>query len=255
MPALSGRTALVTDGDKTIGFAIASALAEAGARLIVQAGSQEAAKAACDRLVGGPHQGVTCDLGGAGSISATLQGLAAPIDILVHTSCPQHLSPVEHFPDEAFQRILDIGLTSYFRLVKGLLPGMRQRGFGRLIAMSSVQGLVASIDKSAYVAAKHGLVGFTKAVALETAGSGVTANAFCPGWTGTEGTRAQAATLAAQRGVTPDEALAAMLKEKHPSNQFVKAEALGALVVFLCSPAADQITGAALPVDGGWTAQ
>ena len=111
------------------------------------------------------------------------------------------------------------------------------------------------MDKSAYVAAKHGLVGFTKALALETAGSGITANAFCPGWTGTEGTRAQAATIGARLGISTDEALQQMLVEKQPSKQFIKVEALGALVAFLCSPAGDPITGVALPVDGGWIAQ
>jgi 3-hydroxybutyrate dehydrogenase len=261
---LKGRTSLVTDADKTIGRAIATALAKAGADVIAQGDTLATAQniaAALPTSDGQHHAAIECNLADGNSIDRAMNGFVprsgsvATVDILVHTSCPQHLSPVESFPDDAFANILSVGLVSYFRLVKALLPGMRQRGYGRLLAMSSVQGLVASVDKSAYVAAKHGLVGFTKAIALETAGSGVTANAFCPGWTGTEGTRAQAAEIGARRGIGTDEALATMLKEKQPSNQFVSVDALGQLVVFLCLPAADQITGIALPVDGGWTAQ
>ena len=257
MPHLKGRTALVTDADKTIGKAIAEALAASGADIVVHGGDAASAATAARAIAerhGVSGQGIGADLADAAAI-ASLAAAAGPVDILVHTSCPQHLSPVETFPDEAFVAILNVGLTSYFRLAKAVLPGMRARGWGRLLAMSSVQGLVASVDKSAYVAAKHGLVGFTKALALETAGSGITANAFCPGWTGTEGTRAQAATIGARLGISTDEALQQMLVEKQPSKQFIKVEALGALVAFLCSPAGDPITGAALPVDGGWIAQ
>ena len=257
MTHLKGRIALVTDADKTIGKAIAEALAASGADIVVHGGDAASAATAAGAIAerhGVSGQGIGADLADAGAI-ASLTAAAGPVDILVHTSCPQHLSPVETFPDEAFVAILNVGLTSYFRLAKAVLPGMRSRGWGRLLAMSSVQGLVASVDKSAYVAAKHGLIGFTKALALETAGSGITANAFCPGWTGTEGTRAQAATIGARLGISTDEALQQMLVEKQPSKQFIKVEALGALVAFLCSPAGDPITGAALPVDGGWIAQ
>ncbi|QCI66415.1 SDR family oxidoreductase [Phreatobacter stygius] len=258
MTVLKGRTALITDADKTIGRAIAEALAASGANVLIQGTDPASAKAAAaeistrHRVFG---QGLGANLADAGSIASAVAAAERPVDILVHTSCPQHLAPVEEFPDAAFEHILNVGLTSYFRLAKAVLPGMRARGWGRLLVMSSVQGLVASVDKSAYVAAKHGLVGFSKALALETAGSGVTANAFCPGWTGTEGTRAQAATIGAKLGISADQALQQMLVEKQPSKQFIKVEALGALVVFLCSPAGDPITGVALPVDGGWVAQ
>jgi 3-hydroxybutyrate dehydrogenase len=238
MTDLSGRTALITDGAGQIGDAIGDALSAAGARVLRH----------------GPGADLAADLADRGQIAAMMQA-AGPIDILVNVACPQHIAPVTDFPPEQWDHILAVGLTAAFHTTRLALPGMLERGWGRIVNMSSVQGLVASTDKSAYVAAKHGLIGFTKAVALETAGKGVTANAFCPGWTGTDGTKAQAAIRAKRTGATPEQALQDMLTEKQPSGQWVSIKALGGLVVFLCSEQAAQITGAALPVDGGWVAQ
>jgi 3-hydroxybutyrate dehydrogenase len=139
--------------------------------------------------------------------------------------------------------------------MRAALPEMRRRGWGRIVNTASVHGLVASVNKAAYVAAKHGLVGLTKVVALETAGSGITCNAICPGWTRTELVEPQIAARARDLGVSLEEGARALLAEKQPSRQFVSVDQLGALVAFLCSDAAAQITGASLPVDGGWTAQ
>lgn len=240
MSRLAGRRALVTDGTGEIGAAIADALTADGAQVL-----RHAAEGPAD---------LVCDLADPDAIGR-MMAAAGDLDILVHVACPQHLAPVEAFPPAAWDRVLAIGLSAAFHMTRAALPGMRACGFGRIIHMSSVQGLVASVDKSAYVAAKHGLIGFTKAVALETAGSGVTCNAFCPGWTGTAGTRAQAATRAERAGITPEAALQAMLVEKQPSGEWVPISALGALVAFLCGPHGAQITGAAIPVDGGWVAQ
>lgn len=236
------KTALLTEGYTAIGVAIAASLEAKGYRVARQAATQ----AAPDALV--------CDLADETRIAAMLDK-AGPVDVLVHTACPQHIAPVEEFPSAKWRNILDVGLTAAFLMTRAVLPGMRARGWGRIVLMSSVQGLVASVDKSAYVAAKHGLVGFAKAVALETASSGITCNAFCPGWTGTESTKAQAKILADKLDLTPEEGLRKLLEDKQPSNAWVKVEALGELVAFLCSPAADQITGLALPVDGGWVAR
>ncbi len=240
MSDLSGKTALITDGAGQIGSAIGDALEEAGARVL--------------RHGVGPKADLAADLADRSQIAA-MMAQAGEVDILVNVACPQHIAPVVEFPPEQWDHILAVGLTAAFHTTRLALPGMLARRWGRIINMSSVQGLVASTDKSAYVAAKHGLIGFTKAVALETAGKGVTANAFCPGWTGTDGTKAQAAIRAARTGVTPEQALADMLAEKQPSGQWVSILALGGLVAFLCSEHAAQITGAALPVDGGWIAQ
>ena len=188
MTDLKGRAALITDGAGQIGAAIAEALAEAGAK-VIRHGADLAA-----------------DLSDRGQIEAMMRA-AGPVDILVNVACPQHIAPVVEFPPDQWDHILAVGLTAAFHTTRLALPGMLDRGWGRIVNMSSVQGLVASTDKSAYVAAKHGLIGFTKAVALETAGRGVTANAFCPGWTGTDGTKAQAAIRAKRVGVSPEQAL------------------------------------------------
>ncbi|MBI3503236.1 MAG: SDR family oxidoreductase [Proteobacteria bacterium] len=240
--SLSGRTAFVDDADTPIGAAIVRALDARGAKV-----HRHAAKAGDT----GAH---VCDLADEAALLA-MMARVGPVDILVHISCPQHIAPVEEFPSATWRRILDVGVTSSFLMSRAVLPHMRAKGWGRIVNMSSVQGLVASVDKSAYVAAKHALVGFTKALALETAGSGVTCNAFCPGWTGTDGTKAQAKILADKLGLTPEEGLRKLLEDKQPSNAWVSVDALGELVAFLCSPAADQITGLALPVDGGWVAR
>ena len=162
---------------------------------------------------------------------------------------------VEDFPAERWDAIIAINLSSAFHTTRHALPGMRARNWGRVINVASAHGLVASAQKSAYVAAKHGLVGFTKSAALECATTGITHNAICPGWVLTPLVQKQVDARAASQGISNDEAKRQLLAEKQPSLQFTTPEQLGDLAVFLCSPAADNVRGVAWAVDGGWTAQ
>jgi 3-hydroxybutyrate dehydrogenase len=198
------------------------------------------------------------DMTSPDDISALVEAAEADfggVDILVNSAGIQHTAPVEEFPPDRWAAVIAINLSSSFHTIHHAVPMMRRRGWGRIINISSVHGLVASVNKAAYVAAKHGLVGLTKVVALETAGSGITCNAICPGWTRTELIEPQIAARAEALGVDIEAGGRSMLAEKQPSQQFVSIEQLGQLALFLCSPAADQITGTAIPIDGGWTAQ
>jgi 3-hydroxybutyrate dehydrogenase len=177
------------------------------------------------------------------------------IDILVNNAGIQHVAPIDEFPVERWDAVIAINLTSAFHTTRLALPAMKARRWGRIINVASAHGLVASANKSAYVAAKHGLVGMTKAVALETATTAITCNAICPGWVLTPLVQKQVDARAVQDGVGNDEAIRRLLGEKQPSLQFTTPAQLGELAVFLCSPAADNIRGAAINVDGGWLAQ
>jgi 3-hydroxybutyrate dehydrogenase len=174
---------------------------------------------------------------------------------LVNNAGIQHVSPIEEFPEERWDAVVAINLSSVFHAIKAVLPGMKFRGWGRIVNISSVHGLVASANKSAYVATKHGVVGLTKAVALETAGTGITINTVCPGWVQTPLVDNQIRAKSEQDHISLDEARIALIGEKMPSKQFVEADFIGDTVVLFCSPAAAQLTGTALPVDGGWTSQ
>jgi len=177
------------------------------------------------------------------------------VDILVNNAGIQYTAPVQEFPVERWDAILAINLSGVFHAIRAVLPQMLSRNWGRIINIASAHGLVASVNKSAYVAAKHGVLGLTKTVALETARTGVTCNAICPGWVLTPLVQKQINDLAQQQQLSPETARAQLLGEKQPSLQFVTPEQIGALVVFLCSEAAVQIRGASVPIDGGWTAQ
>jgi 3-hydroxybutyrate dehydrogenase len=177
------------------------------------------------------------------------------VDILVNNAGIQHVAPVEEFPVEKWDAILAINLSAAFHAIRAALPQMKRRGWGRVINIASTHGLVASVHKVAYVAAKHGIVGLTKVVALETATTGITCNAICPGWVLTPLVQKQIDALAAREKLSIEQASVRLLGEKQPSLQFTTPEQIGALAVFLCSEAAAQMRGAALPVDGGWLAQ
>ncbi len=254
---LKGKTALVTGSTSGIGLGIALALAREGANLILNGfGDVEGPKAEVAKL------GVKVGYHGADMSKpdeiAAMQAYAdaefGGIDVLVNNAGIQYVAPVQDFPTERWDAIIAINLSSAFHTTRLALPGMLARGWGRIINIASVHGLVASAQKSAYVTAKHGLVGLTKTVALETATSPVTVNAICPGWVLTPLVQKQVDALAAKDGISNDEAKRRLLAEKQPSLQFTTPEELGALALFLCSDAAINVRGQAWAMDGGWTA-
>ena len=189
-----------------------------------------------------------------GLVESTVRQLGR-IDILVNNAGIQHTALIEDFPAEKWDAILALNLSAVFHGTAAALPHMKKQGFGRIINIASAHGLVASANKSAYVAAKHGVVGFTKVTALETAGQGITANSICPGWVRTPLVEKQITALAEKNGVDQETAARELLSEKQPSLQFVTPEQLGGTAVFLASDAAAQITGTSVSVDGGWTAR
>ena len=175
--------------------------------------------------------------------------------MLVNNAGIQHVAPIENFPRDRWDAVLAVNLSSAFHTIQKAVPSMRGRAWGRLINIASAHGLVASVGKAAYVAAKHGLIGLTKVVALETAGSGITCNAICPGWVLTPLVQSQIEANAKAKGVDLEQATQELLVQKQPSGAFTTVEQIGALAVFLCTEAASNITGASIPVDGGWVAQ
>jgi 3-hydroxybutyrate dehydrogenase len=262
MMMLKGKVALVTGSTSGIGLGIAHALAAAGADVVLN-GFGDAA--AIDKLVAdiAATHGVRAifspaDMTKAADIEAMVAMATRElgrIDIVVNNAGIQFVSPVQDFPDERWNAVIAINLTAPFQLTRAVLPQMLARNWGRIINIASVHGLVASVDKSAYVASKHGLIGLTKAVALETATTGVTCNAICPGWVLTPLVQAQIDALATREGLSPEDARIRLLSEKQPSLSFATPEDLGALAVFLSSDAAGNMRGAALPVDGAWLAR
>jgi 3-hydroxybutyrate dehydrogenase len=256
------KTALVTGSTSGIGLGIAQALAGAGCNVVLNGLGEddtiETTRQELDAKAAGDVIFIKADMTKpkeiAGMIAEAEKKFGA-IDILVNNAGIQHVSPVEDFPDEKWDAIIAINLTSAFHTVKAALPGMKTRGFGRIINIASAHGLVASPYKSAYVAAKHGIVGLTKTVALEAAEHGVTVNAICPGYVQTPLVENQIADTAKARRMSEDDVKENVILKAQPTKQFVTVEELGAYVVFLTSDAARSITGAALTVDGGWTAQ
>jgi 3-hydroxybutyrate dehydrogenase len=259
---LKGKTALVTGSTSGIGLGIALSLARQGANIVLNGfGDAEGPKAEVSAL--GKDHGIRVGYHGADmSKPAEIEAMMAYVeqhfggcDILVNNAGIQHVAPVDAFPVERWDAIIAINLSSAFHTTRLALPGMKAKGWGRVLNIASVHGLVASAEKSAYVAAKHGIVGFTKAVALETATTGVTVNAICPGWVLTPLVQKQVDARAAAGGISNEEAKKQLLAEKQPSLQFTTPEELGELSVFLCSNAAANVRGQAWSMDGGWTAQ
>jgi 3-hydroxybutyrate dehydrogenase len=245
---LKGKKAIVTGSTSGIGLGIARALAAKGVDVLLNGFGIVDALAA---EFGGRYS--PADMAKPDEVAAMVA--AFPPDILVNNAGIQHVADVEAFPPERWDAVLAVNLSAAFHAIRAALPLMKSKNWGRIINIASVHGLVASAGKAAYVAAKHGLVGLTKVVALETARTGVTCNAICPGWVDTPIVRRQIDERAAREGVSAERAKAALLAEKQPSLDFATPEQIGDLAVFLCTPAADQIRGAAMNVDGGWLAQ
>ena len=259
---LKGRTAIVTGSTSGIGLGIARALAGQGSAIMLNGfgdpGEIEKLRAELASEFGVKVFYNDADLS-KGQACADLVAEAeiqlGSVDILVNNAGIQFVSPVQDFPADRWDAIIAVNLSSAFHTIRAALPGMLRRGWGRIINTASTHGLVASANKSAYVAAKHGVIGLTKTVALETARTNVTCNAICPGWVLTPLVQTQIEARAKEGGITLAQAEIHLLLEKQPSGRFTTVEQIGALAVFLCSDGGANITGASLTVDGGWTAQ
>ncbi|HEY9536719.1 MAG TPA: 3-hydroxybutyrate dehydrogenase [Kiloniellaceae bacterium] len=259
---LKGKTALVTGSTSGIGQGIAEALAAQGANVILNGFGEAAAIEKLRAAIAAEH-GVTVDHDGAdmskpAEIARMVKEAEAKfgaVDVLVNNAGIQYVAPIEAFPDDRWDAIIAINLSAAFHATKAALPAMRKKGWGRVINIASAHGLAASPEKSAYVAAKHGIIGLTKVTALETAGAGITCNAICPGWVLTPLVKKQIEDRAKAENRSYEAARLELVEEKTPSKDFSTPEQIGGLAVFLCSPAADQMTGAPLSIDGGWIAQ
>ncbi len=259
--SLQGKVALITGSTSGIGLAIARSLAEAGADVMLNGFGDAGAIERIRSDLASEHQVRVLFSGADMSKPAEIETMVREteralgrLDILVNNAGIQHVEAIETFPIAKWDAIIAINLSSAFHTIRAALPGMKERGYGRIINVASAHALVASPFKSAYVAAKHGVLGLTKTVALEAAQHGVTANAICPGYVLTPLVEKQIPETAKARGISEEEVIKSVLLGTQPTKQFVTAESLGTLAVFLSSEAAAQITGTALPVDGGWTA-
>lgn len=260
--SLKGKAALVTGSTSGIGRAVAETLAAQGAAVMIN-GLEDADRGAAIAAEIGERHGAQAVFDGADlsrpqAVRALVERCTAElgsVDILVNNAGVQHTAAVQEFPAEKWDLILAVNLSAAFHAIAAAVPHMQRRGWGRIINTASAHGLVASVNKAAYVSAKHGLVGLTKVVALENAARGITCNAICPGWVETPLIQAQIDRIAQEQGLSNEDAKVELVRHKQPSLRFVQPEQIGALAAFLCSDAASQITGTSLPVDGGWTAQ
>jgi len=258
---LKGKTALVTGSTSGIGLALATALAREGANVVLN-GFGDAAAIEKTRAGLASEHGVTvtyspADMAKGNEIAAMVAEAErefGAVDILCNNAGIQHVAPVDEFPVDKWNQIIAINLSAAFHATRAVFAGMKERGWGRIVNVASAHGLVASSFKSAYVAAKHGIVGLTKTIALEGAEAGVTCNAICPGYVWTPLVEKQIDDQARIHGISREQVIRDVLLAQQPNKRFATVEEIGALVGFLCGPEAQSITGSALPVDGGWTA-
>lgn len=262
MAVLAGRRALVTGSTSGIGLAVARALAQAGARVMLN-GSRVAADAESVRAALAAETGVEigytlanlADPASArGLVEATIAAFGG-VDILINNAGIQHVAAVDAFPDDTWDQLLAINLSSVFHTTKAALPGMKAQGWGRIVNIASAHGLVASPFKAPYTASKHAVVGFSKAVALEVAEQGITCNALCPGYVRTPLVEKQVVDQAKVHNLPEERVIREVILAAQPTRQFVEAEEVAAYAVFLCSDAAKSVTGSAPLIDGGWTAR
>ncbi len=259
---LSGKCAIVTGSTSGIGLGIAAALAAEGCNIMLNGFGDRTELEHIRRDLANRHRVETAFSAADMSKPEDIRQMVADsgkaldgVDILVNNAGIQFVAPIEAFPDDRWDSIIAINLSAAFHAIKAAVPAMKARGYGRIVNIASAHGLVGSEGKAAYFAAKHGLVGLSKVVALDYANHGITCNAICPGWVLTPLVQKQIEDHAKQDGIAVEKAKQSLLKEKQPMWQFSTPEHLGALTVFLCSEAGATITGTALPMDGGWTAQ
>jgi 3-hydroxybutyrate dehydrogenase len=258
---LKGRTAIVTGSTSGIGLGIAQALAQAGANVALNgfgdAAEIERTRAGIERSTGASAVYVNADMSRPDEIEDMVAGVEThfgSVDILVNNAGIQHVAPIEEFPVAKWNAIIAINLSAAFHATRAAFPAMKRRGWGRIVNIASAHGLVGSPFKSAYVAAKHGVIGLTKVTALEGAEKGVTCNAICPGYVWTPLVERQIDEQARSHGIKREDVIRNVLLAQQPNRAFASVEEVGGLTVFLCGEAARSITGAALPLDGGWTA-
>lgn len=263
MNDLNGKTALITGSTSGIGFGVAQTLAQHGADIILNGfgdeGEIESMRAGLEQRYDIKAFYINADLSTEAGVKDLIQNAvkqAGSVDILVNNAGIQHVDPIEKFPTEKWDLIIALMLSAPFHAMKAALPQMRKNGWGRIINISSVHGLVASVNKAAYISAKHGLVGLSKVAALETATEeNLTCNVICPGWVLTPLVQKQIDAIAARDGIDNDAARIKLLEEKEPSLNFTTPEDIGAMVAFLCSDAARNIKGSCYTMDGGWSAR
>jgi 3-hydroxybutyrate dehydrogenase len=262
MKQLQGRSAVITGSTSGIGLAIARAFAAEGANVMLNGFGDAAAIEALRAGIEKSHAVKARYHGADMTKPAEIRELVAraeselgAVDILVNNAGIQHVSPIDQFPEERWDAIIAINLSSAFHATKAALPGMKRRRWGRIVNIASAHGLVASPNKSAYVASKHGIVGFTKAAAVETAEEGIRVNAICPGFVHTPLVQKQIEDRAREAGISEERATREIILAPQPTKEFVTVEQIAATAVFLCSEGAAQINGASLAVDGGWTAR
>ena len=257
---IKGKTALVTGSTSGIGLGVARALATEGANVVLNgfgdAGAIETARSGFERELGVRAHYSAADMTDPVAIAtmvAEAEQAFGGVDILVNNAGIQHVAPIEEFPLDKWDRIIAINLSSAFHAMRAAIPGMKARGWGRIISIASAHSLVASPYKSAYVAAKHGIAGLTKTAALELATSGITVNAISPGYVWTPLVEAQIPDTMAARRMTKEQVIEEVLLKAQPTKEFVQIDEVAALAVYLCSTAAKGITGSNLSIDGGWT--
>jgi 3-hydroxybutyrate dehydrogenase len=254
---MTSRCILITGAGSGIGAGIATELAHAGHHVVVTDVNLDAAETVAQTLrqAGGSAQALALDVTSDHSIEAALAAVSRPVDVLVNNAGLQHVAPLEEFPMQKWEFLVDVMLVGVARLTRALLPGMRERGFGRIVNIGSIHSLVASPYKSAYVAAKHGLLGFSKVMALETAGTDITINTICPTYVKTPLVDKQIADQARTRGIPEAQVVSEVMLKPMPKGVFITFEELAGITAFLISPVARNITGHTIDVDGGWTVQ